>query len=165
MSGQGVSVRNALPGVIVPARLDYALRAMVSLALASTERTKVDVIATDHALSRKFLAHTLTTLRDAGMVATRRGASGGYQLARPAAEITVAEVFDAIRGPEPTVARTAPDGSQAAALSTTAWDRIEQTLRAGLGALTLAELTGTGSRATPGSGARRAHAPRPSPRS
>jgi Rrf2 family protein len=158
-------VRNALPGVIVPARLDYAVRAMVSLALASTERTKVDVIATDHDLSRKFLAHTLTRLRDAGMVATRRGASGGYQLARPAAEISVADVFDAVSPRDVREARTFRNGSQAAALSAAAWNRIEAALRAGLGTLTVAELAGTGSTATKASGTTRGRALRSSPRS
>jgi Rrf2 family protein len=128
--------------VIVPARLDYALRALVSLALASTERTKVDVIATDHELSRKFLASTLTTLRDAGMVATRRGASGGYRLARPPAEITVVEVFDAISVRVPDTADAAPTANRAAVRSAAAWSAIEQTMRAGLGSLTLAELAG-----------------------
>lgn len=135
------TARHAIPGVIVPARLDYALRALLSLTVASTERTKVDVIATDHGLSRKFLAHTLTTLRDAGMVVTRRGASGGYWLARPAHEISVVEVFDAISRVQPApVAAPSRNGNQAAALSATAWDRIEQSLRAGLGRLTIADL-------------------------
>ncbi len=137
------SARNALPGVIVPARLDYAVRAMVSLALAPTERVKVDVIATDHDLSRKFLAHTLTTLRDRGLVATRRGTSGGYQLARPATEITMTDVFDAISTADRGASVPAQDGSQAAVLSTAAWNRIDQALRGGLGALTVADLAGT----------------------
>ncbi len=124
-------LRNALPGVIVPARLDYALRAMLSLAHASTDRTKIDVIATEHDLSRKFLAHTLTTLRDAGLVVTRRGANGGYWLSRPADQISVVEVFDAISPTEPeAVAAPGANGHQAATRSAAAWHHIERALRA-----------------------------------
>ena len=146
------AVRNALPGVIVPVRLDYALRALLSLSLASTERTKVDVIAADHGLSRKFLAHTLTALRDAGMVATRRGASGGYQLARPPTSITVTEVFDTISGTGPGAAVLPTSANQAAARSEAAWFRIEQVMRTGLGTLTIADLAAP---TTPGRAPRR----------
>jgi Rrf2 family protein len=124
--------------VIVPARLDYALLALLSLARAPAERTKVDVIATEHALSRKFLAHTLTTLRDAGMVVTRRGASGGYRLARPASEISVVDVFDALSVSRSPTAR--PNGHSSTAGSATAWRRIEDVVRTGLGALSIADL-------------------------
>jgi Rrf2 family protein len=145
--------RGVIPGVIVPARLDYAVRAMLSLAQASTERTKVDVIAIEHDLSRKFLAHTLTTLRNAELVVTRRGASGGYWLARPATEIAVVEVFDAISHGEHAYATAPSDGDdQGATGSAAAWWRIEQAVRTSLGALTLADLAAA---ATPG------RAPRP----
>jgi Rrf2 family protein len=146
------AARNALPGVIVPARLDYALRAMLSLAAASADRTKLEVIAGEHGLSRKFLAHTLTTLRDAGLVVTWRGATGGYRLARPASDISVAEVFDAISKVEPAGPTRNRPGASAAARTTQAWSRIERAVREGLGAVTIAELVAP---ATPG------RAPRP----
>ncbi|MGZ4800516.1 MAG: RrF2 family transcriptional regulator, partial [Acidimicrobiia bacterium] len=72
--------------MVVPAQLDYAIRGLVSLALATDDRTKIEVLAGDHGLSRKFLAQVLVVLRDAGIVSTHRGSDGGYGLARPPEE-------------------------------------------------------------------------------
>ena len=99
--------RHALPGVVVPAQLDYAIRGLVSLALATDDRTKIEVLADEHGLSPKFLAQVLATLRNAGIVLTHRGSDGGYRLARPPEEISVIEVFDLLSpgtGYEPRVA-------------------------------------------------------------
>lgn len=134
--------RASLPGVIVPARLDYAVRASVTLARATAPWTKVADIAAEHGFSRKFLSQTLGALRDADLVSTRRGSCGGYALARPAGEITVADVFDAI-------ATTSVD-SGAPKADRNAWARIERTVRTGLDGLTLAELAGADAR--PGAG-------------
>ena len=54
------------------------------------------MIATDHGLSRKFLAQVLVSLRNAGIVDTHRGSDGGYGLARRPDEIRIIEVFDAL---------------------------------------------------------------------
>ena len=57
----------------------------------------------------KFLEGILTQLRRAGLVVSKRGAEGGYRLARPAAEITVADVFRALDGPIAAVRGQAPE--------------------------------------------------------
>jgi Rrf2 family iron-sulfur cluster assembly transcriptional regulator len=139
--------RYALPGVVVPAQLDYALRGLVSLALATEARTKVEVLASAHGLSRKFLAQVLVTLRNAGIVVTHRGSEGGYGLARPPEEIRMVEVFDALSPEVAAPSRVAAEnGSRAAALTEVAWDRLAATVHGALSGLTLADLTGADAR-------------------
>jgi Rrf2 family protein len=134
--------RHALAGVVVPAQLDYAMRGLVSLALAGRDYTKVDVIASDHGLSRKFLAQILVVLRNVGIVDTHRGSEGGYRLARPASQISVLEVFVAV-SPEPDTGPAWVNGSRAATLTHDAWDQIGTAIRGALGHLTVADLATT----------------------
>lgn len=130
--------RHSLPGVVVPAQLDYAIRALVSLALSTDDFTKVDVIATDHGLSRKFLAQVLVSLRNAGIVDTHRGSEGGYRLARRPAEITIDDVFSAL-SPAFDQQRHWVNGSRAATATHDAWDQIGDAIRSALGNLTVAD--------------------------
>lgn len=83
----------------ISARSDYAVRACVVLAAAGDQPVKGEAIAVDQRISAKFLEAILGALRRAGLVASRRGADGGYWLARPATEITVADVIRAVDGP------------------------------------------------------------------
>jgi Rrf2 family protein len=85
----------------IPARVDYAIRALGELARAgaSTERPlKGDIIATNQQVSLGFVETTLNTMRRAGLVDSRRGNEGGYWLSRPPEEITLAEVLRALEG-------------------------------------------------------------------
>jgi Rrf2 family protein len=87
--------------VRITARADYAVRAAVELAAAEKtgKPVKGEYLATAQGIPQNFLENILTELRRAGLIRTRRGADGGYQLARPAAEITVADVLRAVEGP------------------------------------------------------------------
>jgi len=76
----------------VTARLAYGLDALVDLAAAG-RRVKGETLAARHSLSKGFLENILAELRRAGIVASKRGGQGGYWLARPADEITVADVI------------------------------------------------------------------------
>ena len=76
----------------VTARLAYGLDALVDLAAAG-RRMKGETLAARHGLSKGFLENILAELRRAGIVASKRGGQGGYWLARPADEITVADVI------------------------------------------------------------------------
>jgi Rrf2 family protein len=137
--------RHSLPGVVVPAQLDYGIRGLVSLALSTDDYTKVDVIATDHGLSRKFLAQILVNLRNAGIVDTHRGSEGGYRLARLPEEITIIEVFAAL-SPTPEEPRHWVNGSRAASVTHDAWDQIGTAIGNALRALTVASfVSGTAS--------------------
>lgn len=84
----------------ISARSDYAVRATVVLAaVGSSAPTKGEAIAADQHIPAKFLEAILGALRQAGIVASRRGAEGGYWLARPAEQISVADVIRAVDGP------------------------------------------------------------------
>ena len=85
----------------ITAKADYAVRAAAELAAVEANGVPVkgEVLARSQGIPQNFLENILTELRRAGIVRTRRGADGGYQLARPAAEITVADVLRAVEGP------------------------------------------------------------------
>lgn len=83
----------------VPQRLDYALRAIVLLALQPPgEFTAAGDLADKLGLPRRFVEQQVTALARAGIVRCRRGAAGGCALARPAADISVLDVVDAVQG-------------------------------------------------------------------
>src|SRR5262245_61869103 len=84
------------------ARVDYALRAAVELASApgsAAQPVTAERIATAQDIPPKFLEAILLQLRRAGIVNSQRGPEGGYWLARPAGEISLAKVIRAIDGP------------------------------------------------------------------
>jgi Rrf2 family protein len=83
----------------ISAKVDYALRACTELAVAGDGPMKGDRIAAAQGIPIKFLENILSELRNAGIVATQRGVEGGYWLARPAEDITLAEVMRALEGP------------------------------------------------------------------
>jgi Rrf2 family protein len=83
--------------VAVSARADYAVRALVALALEPpSQPMKATTIAERQGIPSRFLANILPNLCRAGIVGSRRGGEGGYWLARPASEITLAEIVRAI---------------------------------------------------------------------
>jgi len=86
--------------VKLTARADYAVRAALELAtVGDGDLVKADRVAEAQDIPRHFLDNILTDLRRAGLVVTHRGPDGGSRLARPADEITVAQVVRAIEGP------------------------------------------------------------------
>lgn len=83
----------------VSAKADYAIRAAVELAAAGDGPVKGERIAQAQGIPANFLENILADLRNAGIVASRRGADGGYWLARPADEVSLADVIRAVDGP------------------------------------------------------------------
>ena len=83
----------------VSAKADYAIRAAVELAASGEGPVKGDQIAKAQQIPVNFLENILADLRNSGIVASRRGAEGGYWLARPAGEVTLADVIRAVDGP------------------------------------------------------------------
>jgi Rrf2 family protein len=87
----------------VSARVDYGLRALLQLAHQATQDPgrlmTCDALARELSMSAKFLESILRSLRQAGIVASQRGSEGGYRLAQPASEISVADVIRALEGP------------------------------------------------------------------
>ena len=127
----------------VSAKVDYALRAMTELAAAPPGPVKGERLATSQAIPPKFLENILTELRHGGLVASQRGAEGGYQLARPASEITVADVIRAVEGPIATVRGARPEDASytgAARALGEIWIELRTAMRGVLEQTTLAEL-------------------------
>jgi Rrf2 family iron-sulfur cluster assembly transcriptional regulator len=84
----------------VSTRGDYAARALLSLALHGLDRpTSVKEIAERTALPQPYLEQILLALKGAGLVRSKRGVGGGYVLARPPVEITLAQILSAVDGP------------------------------------------------------------------
>ena len=78
----------------ISVKSDYALHAIFDLATqAPGQPVKIAEIARRQHIPQKFLELILASLKQGGFVESRRGAEGGYRLARPAAQITIGEVL------------------------------------------------------------------------
>lgn len=77
----------------VSARVDYAIRAALELAATSQQAVKAEDLAKAQGIPISFLENILGDLRRAGIIISQRGREGGHQLARPAAEITIADIM------------------------------------------------------------------------
>jgi Rrf2 family protein len=129
--------------VRVSAKADYAIRAAVELAAAGDGPVKGERIAQAQEIPSNFLENILADLRNAGIVASRRGADGGYWLARPAAEVSLADVIRAVDGPLANVRgvrseQVAYQGSAASLREV--WVAVRASLRSVLENVTLADL-------------------------
>jgi Rrf2 family protein len=128
--------------VRVSAKVDYALRAMLELAAAGT-LVKGEQLSTAQSIPRKFLESILVQLRNEELVASQRGVEGGYALARPAEEISVADVIRAVEGPIATVRGSRPEDVEyvgAAAALQPLWLDLRTAMRDVLEQTTLADL-------------------------
>jgi Rrf2 family protein len=119
----------------VPQSLDYAVRALVLLALQPAGTyTAAGELANRLGLPRRFVEQQITALSKSGIVRCRRGSSGGCELARPAEEISVLHVVQAIQGVVLDVPRVT--GSAASSL----WSDAADALSEYLGGVSLASL-------------------------
>jgi Rrf2 family protein len=130
--------------VRVSAKADYALRAAAELAAAERPGpVKGEAISRAQAIPFKFLENILLELRHAGLVQSQRGAEGGYWLARPAEEISLADVIRAVEGPLANVRGSRPEAvayEGPAARLQDVWIAMRANLRAVLEEVTLADV-------------------------
>jgi Rrf2 family protein len=130
--------------VRVSAKTDYAIRAVLELAAASDDKpVKGERIATAQAIPLRFLENILMQLRHAGLVESRRGADGGYRLARPAGEVKLADVIRAIDGPLAGVSGVRPESlgfTGVAEPMREVWIAVRASLRSVLEGVTLADV-------------------------
>jgi Rrf2 family protein len=128
----------------VSAKADYAVRAATELAGADAGPVKGERLAEAQDIPLQFLEHILLELKHAGLVRARRGAKGGYWLARPAEEITIADVVRAVEGPIANVQSAPPESVHYrgnAEHLVEVWIAVRASLRAVLEHTTLADLT------------------------
>jgi Rrf2 family protein len=129
--------------VRVSAKVDYALRAMAELAAAPPGPVKGERLAGAQGIPPKFLENILLELRRSGLVASQRGAEGGYRLGRPAEEISLADVIRAVEGPIASVRGARPEETTytgAAAALTDVWIELRAEMRGVLETTSLADL-------------------------
>ena len=83
----------------IPAKVDYAIRALAELAVAGDGPVKAEQIAAAQDIPLTFLRDIMRELRHDRIVRSLRGPDGGFVLARPAADISLADIFRAVDGP------------------------------------------------------------------
>jgi Rrf2 family protein len=99
--------------VHISAKADYAVRALVELAASGGDGfVTVETLAAKQGLPPKFLETIFTELRKDGVVISRRGVDGGYRLARPARQVSVADVIRAVDGPLAAVRGLRPEDTE-----------------------------------------------------
>lgn len=127
----------------VSAKVDYAVRAAAELAAAGEGPVKGERLAEAQQIPRQFLEQILLELKHHGIVRAKRGARGGYWLARPADEVTIADVVRAVEGPIAHVQSEPPESLEyagnAAGLQEV-WIAVRASLRTVLEQVTLADL-------------------------
>jgi len=128
----------------ISAKAEYAVRAAVELAAASGEKpVKAERLATAQEIPLNFLENILGELRHAGVVRSQRGAEGGFRLARPASEVTIADVIRAVDGPLASIRGGPPEDvsySGAAEALPDVWIAVRASLRGVLERVTLADV-------------------------
>ncbi len=130
----------------VSAKADYAVRALVELTARTAAQpgyVTVEMLAVEQGLPVKFLETIFTELRKDGVVISRRGVDGGYRLARPPAEISVADVIRAVDGPLAAVRGLRPEDTEydgAAKALPRVWVALRAAVRSVLEGVTLLDL-------------------------
>ncbi len=148
----------------VSAKVDYAVRAAVELAAAQLDDSraaraseaggragdrreekpvKAERIATAQEIPLNFLENILGELRHAGIVRSHRGAEGGFRLAKPADQVTIADVIRAVEGPLASVRGGPPEHATyagAAAELPRVWIAVRANLRSVVERVTVADV-------------------------
>ena len=126
---------------------DYAVRAMIHLAcLPEGSMVMREKIAEVHGIPSSFMAKILRSLVRAGLLHSSRGINGGFTLARPAFEISLLDIVEAIDGPV-SVAECAPDPKACEwacdCPAAPVWLQVQTSIREILGEATLEALVST----------------------
>jgi Rrf2 family transcriptional regulator, cysteine metabolism repressor len=134
-------------------KAEYGVRLMVELGRVGPDATPVSLstVAEAERLPLSYLEHLVAKLRKAGLVDSTRGAHGGYRLAKPAEEITMDSVVEALEGqiapmecfhetPEGKVLCSHEDDGDRACATKLLWTRVQGGVTRALAGTTLAEL-------------------------
>jgi Rrf2 family protein len=125
----------------ISAKAEYAVRALAQLAADGADGpVKAEHVATEQEIPLKFLLGILRELRQARLVRSTRGPEGGYELYRPATEITLADVIRAVDGPLASVRDLSLSDLTYPGPLAEVWMAVRGSLRSVLEAITLADL-------------------------
>ncbi len=125
---------------------DYAIVAMTFLAESPGDRFTTSEVASEVRLETTTIAKILKLLAASGLVRSYRGVNGGYQLAKSAAAISMADIITVMEGPIGMTECSVHEGlcAQEAVCNTRSnWRRISEAIEAALSAVSLAEMTGS----------------------
>jgi len=129
--------------VYISAKVDYAVRALCTLADADGSPVTAEALALSQSLPAKFLESILNDMRRAGLLLSQRGADGGYRLSRPASDISVADVIRPLDGPLAEVRGLRPEVTSyegAAEHLQDVWVAVRASLRSVLEQVTIADI-------------------------
>jgi len=129
--------------VYISAKVDYAVRALCTLADADGGPVTAESLAQSQSLPAKFLESILNDMRRAGLLLSQRGADGGYRLSRPASDISVADVIRPLDGPLAEVRGLRPEATSyegAAEHLQDVWVAVRASLRSVLEQVTIADI-------------------------
>lgn len=120
----------------VSVKCEYALRAVLDLALAPWgQPVRIADVAQRQKIPQKFLETILADLKKQGFLESRRGAEGGYLLAKPAETITVGEVLRGVEG-----GRTGRASMEESGPLEEFWQRVDSSIAGVIDKTTFAEL-------------------------
>jgi Rrf2 family protein len=127
----------------ISAKADYAVRAAVELAVGGKGPLKGERISQAQEIPLKFLENILGELKHAGLVRSQRGTEGGYWLAVPPEEITIADIIRAVEGPLASVRGESPGSLQFSGSAEPLgklWVAVRANLREVLESVTVADI-------------------------
>ncbi len=126
----------------VSAKAEYACLAMLALARRGVESPPVPIreISGAYGIPERYLVQILLQLKGAGLVASTRGASGGYQLARAAMSISLGEILTAIDGPDESPREGASSKRPSTPVLASVWESVRQAEKAVLDRTMIGEL-------------------------
>jgi Rrf2 family protein len=132
--------------MLFSAKSEYACLAMLELAARYGDPRPVRLadVADRHGIPQRFLVQILLQLKGAGLVASTRGAAGGYHLARPPEDITLADILGVIERTGPSAAGRKVEQTPLAAVLHGVWDKIVAARARILTETTLANLLAAG---------------------
>ena len=119
---------------------DYAVVVLAQMALRPGRLVNAAQVAQDTGVPQPTVAKVLNVLAKGGLIASQRGAAGGYSLARPAEEIDVAEIIQAMDGPIALTACVEAATDSCSVESLCNWERVTTAIRTALSNVTLAEM-------------------------
>jgi Rrf2 family protein len=126
----------------VSAKAEYACLAVLALARQGPEAPPLRIreISGEYGIPERYLVQILLQLKGAGLVASTRGALGGYRLARPASSISLGEILGVIDGPEATALGGAGTKRPTAPVLASVWESVRAAEHAVLDRTTIAQL-------------------------
>jgi Rrf2 family protein len=126
----------------VSAKAEYACLAVLALARHSREAPPLRIreISEAYGIPERYLVQILLQLKGAGLVASTRGALGGYRLARPASSISLSEILGVIDGPDTSDGESTGNRRATSSVLASVWENVRAAEHAVLDHTTIAQL-------------------------